>query len=141
MLSLPVDQHIPDGVVENDGIFEFNISTKDLTVGIRLITGQESEYLREQTNRRKKLNIEGSETIDYLNIVVDHVNNVRDTELLIQLFEILPIRDVRKIRKVYSSVMPNPSKLQSCKCKHCNATIEREVPFTMGWFWPDATIS
>jgi len=141
MISDTTDQEIPDGVTEVDGIFEFKISTKDLTVGIRLINGHDSQYLREQSDRRDKLNVEGSETIDYLNLVVDHVNEIRDTELLLQLFEVLPLKDIRKIRKVYASVMPNPKKMQSCICKNCEASVEREVPFTMGWFWPDISVS
>lgn len=134
-------QQLPDGVEEKDGIFEFKIFTKDLPVGIRLISGSESDYLREMSDRRKELKIQGSETLDYLNMIVEHVDGITKTEHLTRLFEVLPIRDIRKIRSVYNSVMPMPNTKQTNQCDNCGATIEREVPFTLGWFWPDTNIS
>ena len=93
------------------------------------------------SDRRKELKIQGSETLDYLNMIVEHVDGITKTEHLTRLFEVLPIRDIRKIRSVYNSVMPIPNTKQTNQCDNCGATIEREVPFTLGWFWPDANIS
>ena len=86
-------------------------------------------------------NIKGSETVDFLNMVVEHVDGYSDRSVLSQLFEVLPLKDIRKIRKVYNLVSPTLNKKQTQDCKNCGHSNEREVPFSLGWFWPDTTIS
>lgn len=142
MLESEPIQEIPDDVFETEeGIFEFSIETKGLTVGIRLLTVEELEYISQQASRRKDLGISGSETVDFLTMAVEHVDNFSDRGVLSKLFEVLPLRDIRKIRKVYSLVSPRLNQKQSQKCPNCGTTAEREVPFSLGWFWPDARVS
>lgn len=142
MLDAEPVQNIPDSVTETeDGLFEFSIDTKDLTVGIKIMTLAEVEYISQQAEKRKELGIKGSETVDFLNMVVEHVDGYSDRSVLSQLFEVLPLKDIRKIRKVYNLVSPTLNKKQTQECKNCGHSNEREVPFSLGWFWPDTAIS
>jgi hypothetical protein len=141
MLDADVVQELPEDVTETDeGIFEFQIETKDLTVGIRILTLEEINYMSQQAERRKELNISGSETVDFLNMIVDHVGGYSDRAILSKLFEVLPIKDVRRIRKIYKAVSPSLNQKQTRTCPSCSAPNEREVPFSLGWFWPDARV-
>ena len=142
MLDLEPIQKIPDEVEETEeGIFEFKIDTKDLTVGLRILTLEEFEYISEQSKRRKDLSVPGSETVDFLNMAVEHVGGFSKREVLSKLFEVLPLKDIRKIRKTYAAISPSLQKTQTQECPNCASTVEREVPFSLGWFWPDARIS
>lgn len=142
MLDIEPIQNIPDDVVETEeGIFEFNIETKNLTVGLRLLTIEEFEYISEQARRRKELGITGSETVDFLTMAVEHVDGFSDRGILSKLFEVLPLKDIRRIRKIYSLVSPSLDQKQTQDCSNCGNKVEREVPFSLGWFWPDARVS
>lgn len=141
MLDTEPVQNIPDDVVETEkGIFEFKIDTKDLTVGLRILTLEELDYISQQSKRRKELNISGSETVDFLNMAVEHVDGFTKRDVLLKLFEVLPLKDVRKIRKTYNAISPSLEKKQTQQCPNCSSTVEREAPFSLGWFWPDARI-
>ena len=95
MLDEDPIQNIPDDVTETeDGIFEFNIETKNLTIGLRLLTLEELNYISEQGRRRKELGIDGSETVDFLNMAIEHVDGYSQVELLSKLFEVLPLKDI-----------------------------------------------
>lgn len=135
------ERELPSGVREENGIFRFNIKSKDLEVGIRVLNGADDAYLQEQKKRRLELNIPGSDTVDFLNMVVEDVNKVTDKASLNQLFEVLPISDVRKIKTTYSKIVPSADLVQEVECAGCGHKSERQVPFSVGFFWPELRVS
>ena len=132
---------LPEGVREEDGIFRFNIDMNNLEFGVKVMDGQDRDYLSEQKNRREELKINGSETIDFLNMVVVEVNRITDRASLNQLFEVLPIADVRKIKTIYSKITPSVDFVQEVECSGCGHVSERQVPFSLGFFWPELRVS
>jgi len=105
------------------------------------LNGADTAYLQEQKKRRLELNIPGSDTVDFLNMVVEDVNKVTDKASLNQLFEVLPISDVRKIKSTYARIVPSAELVQEVECAGCGHKSERQVPFSVGFFWPDLRVS
>ena len=70
-------------------------------------------------------------------VFVSSVNGVTDQVALKQLFENLPALDSRKLRTVINNVSPRVSTKQTVACGSCGTESESEVPFTLGFFWPD----
>ena len=128
---------LPEGVTEEDGVFRFAGETENLEFGIRVLNSADKDYLSKQKDRRGELRINGSETIDFLNMVVVDVNRVTDTALLNKLFDVLSIADVRKIKSNYAKISPSVNIVQSVECSGCGHVSERQVPFSLGFFWPE----
>ena len=71
-------------------------------------------------------------------MVVERVEGVTDQTTINKMAEVLPAIDSRRIKTVYNTVMPGVTTMQKVTCPACAAESEREVPFSLGFFWPDA---
>ena len=121
----------------HDNVFRFELPKSNIRVGIRLLTGHDHQFLKKQDEQKVKLGLETNSTIDFLRRVIVEANDVTEAKLLNQLVEVLPAIDSRKVRSVYSSVMPDADTKQKIVCPLCSAESESEVPFTLEFFWPD----
>ena len=119
------------------GIYTFTLPKTELVIEARSLSPEDERYLSEQTERAKKLNLPNSETINFLKKLVVSVNGHSDPSQLAELFEVLPVLDVRKIKKVSKEMVPVLDTTQEVACGGCSETSEREVPFSLGFFWPD----
>ena len=134
-----IKDETPEGVSLNSdtGIYTFTLPKTELVVEARSLSPEDERYLSEQTERAKKLNLPNSETINFLKKLVVSVNGYSDPSQLAELFEVLPVLDVRKIKKVSKEMVPVLDTTQEVACGGCSETSEREVPFSLGFFWPD----
>ncbi len=121
----------------NSGLYTLTLPKSNVKVSLRVLTNEDQEYLSDQDERAKKLNIENSKTINFLKKIVVEANGVTDQSMLNQLFGVLPILDIRKIRKVSNSIIPTMDTKQEVACGNCGHVAEREVPFSLGFFWPE----
>ena len=139
LLKQEVVDDIPDGVTENvnSGTFSFSLPKTGLDVEVRILNTEDEKYLEDQEARSKKLGIPSNKTINLFRRVIVSVNNITDQEALNQLYENLPAIDSRKIKTVVNNITPFVSTRQSVACGSCGTESEREVPFTLGFFWPD----
>lgn len=116
--------------------YEFILPTSQITMNIRVLGPREDRYLAEQKERSKKLNLPFSDTLSFLRIVVVSANGVEDQGMLNKLFEVLPVLDIRMIKKVSNSSIPFLDTTQEVACGGCGHVTESEVPFSLGFFWP-----
>ena len=123
--------------LEQENLFSFTLPTSGLEVKIKMMTSADERFLREQNQKAEKLNIENSETINFLRRCVISVNNIQDASMLGNLFDVLPVMDIRKIKKVSNSIVPTLNTKQEVTCGGCGHVTESEVPFSLGFFWPD----
>jgi len=128
-----------EGVEHNEttGLYSFELPQTKVTVSLKHLTPEDEAYLGEQNERAKKLNITNSETINFLRISVVEANGISDQQMLNKLFDVLPIMDIRKIKKVSRSIIPTVDTNQEVTCGSCGHATEREVPFSLGFFWPE----
>jgi hypothetical protein len=122
---------------ETTGFFTFDLPQSELKVTIKVLLPEDEEYLESQAERAQKLNIEQSSTLNFLRRIVMDVDNVTDPKLLNQLFEVLPVLDIRKIKSVSNQISPSLDTTQEITCGSCGHATESEVPFSLGFFWPE----
>ncbi len=121
----------------DSGLYSLVLPQSNIKVSIRALTNEDQEYLKEQDSRAEKLNIDNSKTVNFLKRVVVEANGITEQEMLNKLFDVLPILDIRKIRKVSNSIIPTMDTKQEVACGNCGHVAEREVPFSLGFFWPE----
>ncbi len=129
----------PDGVVfdEASGNFVFQTPKTKLEVCVRVLTGQDHDYLEKQNAKAEELGIENNRTINLFRMAIVNVNGIADAAPLTELFQVLPAIDSRKNRTVINNIMPTLSTRQSVACGSCGEETESEVPFSLGFFWPE----
>lgn len=134
-----IKEEIPKDVTLNEetNLFEFELPKTGLSVSVRLLTTEDESYLAEQNEKAEKLGIPNSKTVNMFKLAVASVNGVTDQAALNQLFENLPALDSRKIRAVINNISPYLSTMQTVACGSCGEETESEVPFSLGFFWPD----
>lgn len=134
-----IKEGIPEDVVmlEDSGYFQFELPQTGLKTVIKVLTSSDEAYLKEQNEKALKLKIENSETVNFLRRVIISVNGITDTALLNELYEVLPVLDIRKIKKTLRDITPSLDTSQEVACSGCGITTESEVPFSLGFFWPD----
>ena len=130
---------LPEGVEidESTGLFSFTLPKTGLSVVTKILTTEQENYLSKQNEKAEKLGIPNNKTVNLFKMAVVSVNGVTDQAALSQLFENLPALDSRKMRAVINNTSPTMSTLQTVACGSCGTESEREVPFGLGFFWPD----
>ena len=115
--------------------FSFILPTTELEVSIKLLTPADTESLQQSKRQKERLNLPHNETIDFLRAVLVSAQGVTDKSSLNKLAEILPAADARKIRVVHNKNLPQIETSQETICPSCGNEEEKEVPFSLGWFW------
>jgi len=130
---------LPEGVEldEASGLFRFELPKTKMEVMARILSAADEDYLRKQSEKAESLNLPNNKTINFFRLAVVSVNGVSDQAQLNQLFEVLPAIDSRKMKKVCNNLSPDISTKQMVACGSCGEETESEVPFDLGFFWPD----
>lgn len=136
--TTPVHE-LPKGVEleEATGLFKFELPKTKMEVMVRILTAADEDYLRKQNEKAESLGIANNKTINFFRMSVVSVNGVSEQAQLNQLFDVLPAIDSRKIRHVCNNLSPDVSTKQMVACGSCGEETESEVPFNLGFFWPD----
>ena len=119
-------------------LFNFKLPKTELNVSIKLLNGHGEKYLDDQKERLNNLNLQHSPSVEFIRMVVERVEGVTDQTTINKMAEVLPAIDSRRIKTVYNTVMPGVTTMQKVTCPACAAESEREVHFSLGFFWPDA---
>ena len=120
---------------ETSGLLTFELPSTQMSVKIRILTTQDYEYFKQSKAQKEKLNLPYSESAEFIRAVLVSAENIVDPLLLSKLTEVLPAVDVRKIKYVHNKNVPTFDTSQEIQCPHCSAIAEKEVPFSVGWFW------
>lgn len=121
--------------LEDSSTFSFSLPTTGLDVNIRLLGPSDVESLEVSKSQKQKLNLPFNETVEFIRAVLVSAQGVTDRTSLNKLAEILPAADARMIRKVHNTNLPKISTTQKTTCLNCSHEEEKEVPFSLGWFW------
>ena len=134
-----IKNDLPEGVTLNQStnLFEFTLPKTGLSVEARLLTVEDENFLSDQKAKAEKLGIPNNDTVNKFKRAVVAVNGISDQAALNQLFENMPAIDSRKMRSVLNNISPYLSTSQTVACVSCGTETESEVPFTLGFFWPD----
>jgi len=132
-------EETPAGVTlsEGTGTFTFSLPKTGLEVEVRLLTTQDETFIEKQNQKAESLGLPVNKTVNLFRRAVVSVNGISDQGPLNQLFENLPAIDSRKMRSVINNISPRISTKQMVACGSCGEETESEVPFSLGFFWPD----
>jgi len=122
-------------IEESSGLVSVQLPLTKIDVKIRILTPEDKENLRNTIEKKKKLNLEYSETIEFLRKILVSANGVVDPLMLNQLCEVVPASDARIMTKAHKDCSPSVNMVADITCPSCNAVSAREVPFSLGWFW------
>ncbi len=111
------------------------LSVPDLNVDIRLLSTKDFEFLEQSKAQKEKHNLPYSETIEFLRRIMVSANGITDPKTLYNLAEVLPTVDARKLKYVHNVSLPSFDTKAKLTCVSCSAEVEKEVPFSVGWFW------
>ena len=113
----------------------FKLPVTGITVRIKILTRNDFTYLEQDKARRKSMNLPYNETIEFLRRILVSADSVTDKGDLAKLLEVLPAADARKMKYVHNINIPRFDTRQTIECPACSAKVEKEVPFSVGWFW------
>ena len=121
--------------LESSNTFSFNLPSTGLEVNMKLLGPAERQALVDAKEQKERLNLPFNETLEFLRMVLVSVQGVVDRTSINKLCEVLPAQDARKIKEIHSRNIPKIDTMQKVTCPHCDHEEEKEVPFSLGWFW------
>ena len=122
---------------EDTGTFLITTPISNVRVELKLLTGQDENYLSQLAANKRKGNLPESGLTDQLQRIIVSVNGHTDLTTLRSFVENMPAKDSRYIRQVYEQITPNIDLAQGFTCESCGYETDRmEVPFTATFFWP-----
>ena len=140
----------PDGIDEpeeiegftrvDDTTFAFLLPKTQVLAQVRLLTGEDENYLSKVVESRKKQkllsHVGDSILTEQMKRAVVTLNGVTDRNQINQFIMNMPAADARHFRSVYGKLTPNYDLSQEFSCNFCGETSDVEVPLTAEFFWP-----
>ena len=130
---------IPEGVtLSEEGTFTITLPAFELSVGLKLLTGREENYLMKLAESKQKKSLPESHVTDQLKMIICSVQGNSSPSVVEHLVECLPASDSRYIQSTYDKVVPNIDLRVPYECSACGYGVEdMGVPLTAAFFWPE----
>ena len=122
--------------ISSNGRFELTMPASKVVVEVRLMTGQDEEYLNKMSENRRKNKLPESTLTDQLRRMIVSVNGDSSGQMIKEFVNYMPAKDSRYLRTTYHKVVPDINMAQEFSCASCGHAQELEVPFTVDFFWP-----
>ena len=120
-----------------DGTFTFELPTAGVQVTVRLLTAADEQSLAQLIENKKRITKETSPVTDLLKSVIVAVNGVTKPSMLHEFVDLMPLADVRVLRKVYEDIKPDIDLKFDFVCTACSHEGEVTMPLTAKFFWPE----
>lgn len=114
---------------------ELTLPVAGVGARIRLLTRDDFNFLEKSKKQKEKLNLPHNETVEFIRRVLVSVNDFTDSADIVKISEVLPAADARMIKYAHNMNVPTFNTKQNIVCPSCSAEVEKEVPFSVGWFW------
>jgi len=131
------DAQSKDVTMNENGNFVFSLPKSEVSVEVKLLTGEDEKKLTIATEQRRKYNLPETGWTDQLKTFIVSVNDITDPAVIDRFIDNMPASDSRHLRKVYTEVVPNVDLRQNIICGQCYSESELEVPLTADFFWPN----
>lgn len=120
------------------GNFVIKLPQTQFAVEVRLLTGEDEQYLAKLAQSKKKNKLGDSAMTDQYKLMIASVEGVTDKTTLAKFIELMPAADSRFLRKAYKTIIPNIRITEDFSCTSCGHEQELEVSFGADFFWPDS---
>ena len=120
-----------------DCTFVFVLPILKVPVELKLLTGKDENFISQRVREAQlaKKDVE-SLLLLQLRLMIKSINNISDPKVIAEVVTMLPAKDSKTIRQVYSQITPNMDLSHDFECKACSYETRLEVPFTADFFWP-----
>lgn len=120
------------------GNFIIKLPRTNFAVEVRLLTGEDEQYLTKLAQSKKKNKLGDSAMTDQYKMMIVSVEGVTDKTTLAKFIELMPAADSRFLRNAYKTIIPNIRIAEDFSCTSCGHEQELEVSFGADFFWPDS---
>jgi hypothetical protein len=114
---------------------EIVLPVTGLSARVKLLSREDIQFLQKSKEQKDRLNLPYNETIEFIRRALVSVNDIVDMSDLSKLIDILPAADARMIKYAHNMNVPAFDTKQNVTCPSCSTEVEKEVPFSVGWFW------
>jgi rubredoxin len=114
-----------------NGTFIIELPASNFKAEIRLMTGEDENYIAHMLQSSKKNNSE-----QYKRMIVA-IEGFSDKKVVNHFIKNGPSKDLRLIRSVYKHISPDVQVVADFCCPSCGHEQELEVSFGADFFWPD----
>ena len=120
-----------------DCTFVFQLPILNVPVEIKLLTGKDENFIAQRTREAQlaKKDME-SLLLLQLKLMIKSINGISDPKVIAEAVSLLPAKDSKSIRQMYSKIAPNMDLSHNFECRSCSYEARLEVPFTSDFFWP-----
>ena len=119
-----------------DGTFMVRLDSMNINVEVKLLTGRDETMLSQLSERRRKKKLPETPLTDQMRQLIVSVDGNDNPEYISSFIEHMPARVSRKLRTIYSKIVPNINMNQYFVCDSCGHEGEVGVPFGANFFWP-----
>jgi len=120
----------------SDGLLEITLPMTRTVVQCRLLTGDDEMSMFKETERKAKRKMQSATTTDAFRSYIVSVNGEVNPLVIESFIQAMPARDARRLRQIYSQVVPNINLTQNYQCTNCGYEADMEVPLGVDFFWP-----
>lgn len=120
-----------------NGTFTMQLPTSKFTVEIRLMTGDDENYIAHMLQSSKKHNMPENNMSEQYKRMIVSIEGYSEKKVVNHFIKNGPARDLRVIRSVYKHISPDVQVVSDFCCPSCGHEQELEVSFGADFFWPD----
>ena len=137
--SFPSDDLLKDlnAKLTEKGTFLVPLPKSEYLVELKLLVGQDEQYISRLNEQRKKKNFPETPVTDLLRSIIVSVNGIYEEPALNNFIDTLPAMQARYVRRAYNKLIPNLDLDHSFMCTHCSYEGALEVPLNVDFFWPN----
>lgn len=110
------------------------LDSMNINVEVKLLTGRDETMLSQLSERRRKKKLPETPLTDQMRQLIVSVDGNDNPEYISSFIEHMPARVSRKLRTIYSKIVPNINMNQYFVCDNCGHEGEVGVPFGANFF-------
>jgi hypothetical protein len=116
--------------------YKFILPVSKIEIEIRQLTSKDEKTVIQEVESRKKNKLPENNSTMLLNAMIVSANGSSDRSLMLELIDVLPLRDSKFIRATYDRIKPDIDTSQDFVCPACGHDGKVVMPLTAEFFWP-----
>ena len=119
------------------GTYIMSLPASKFSVEIRLMTGEDENYIAHMLQSSKKNNMPENNMSEQYKRMIVSIEGYTDKKVINHFIKNGPAKDLRLIRSVYKHISPDVKVVSDFCCPSCGHEQELELSFGADFFWPD----
>ena len=125
-----------EAILVESGVFSLTLPRTKFTVEVRLMTGADEKKIIKLAQSKQIHKLPDTPLTDQFRAFIVSVDGNTNRVDINRFIDLMPARDARHLRNVYSKIMPNVELKHNFECDGCGYEQVIDIPFTVDFFWP-----